>query len=61
MTATRPYDGIRIIDLARELGSYTTRLFADLGAEVIRVELPEGSSDRRHPPMSASPARWRRA
>jgi len=54
MNASRPYDGIRIIDLARELGSYTTRLFADLGAEVIRVELPEGRDDRRSPPESAS-------
>ena len=53
MNASRPYDGIRIIDLARELGSYSTRLFADLGAEVIRVELPEGGSDRRNPPRSS--------
>lgn len=54
MNASRPYDGIRIIDLARELGSYATRLFADLGAEVIRVELPEGGDDRRNPPQSPS-------
>ena len=46
----RPYDGVRIIDLTHELGSYCTRLFADLGAEVIRVEPPEGRHDRRRLP-----------
>lgn len=45
--AIQPYSGIRIIDIANELGSYTTRLFADLGAEVIRIEPPGGRSDRR--------------
>jgi benzylsuccinate CoA-transferase BbsE subunit len=49
----RPYSGVRIIDLTRELGSYCTRLFADLGAEVIRVEPPQGRSDRLRPPFVA--------
>lgn len=47
---SRPYSGVRILDLTRELGSYSTRLFADLGAEVIRVEPPEGRADREAPP-----------
>lgn len=38
--AAQPYSGIRIVDLANELGTYATRLFADLGAEVIRIEPP---------------------
>ncbi len=46
----RPYTGIRIIDLTRELGAYATRLFADLGAEVIRVESKQGRADRQNPP-----------
>jgi benzylsuccinate CoA-transferase BbsE subunit len=46
----RPYGAIRIIDLTRELGSYCTRLFADLGAEVIRVEPLSGGTDRRRSP-----------
>jgi benzylsuccinate CoA-transferase BbsE subunit len=46
----RPYGAIRIIDLTRELGAYCTRLFADLGAEVIRVEPPGGGADRRRQP-----------
>jgi len=45
----RPYGGIRIIDLTRELGLYAARLFADLGAEVIRVEPPQGGPDRPVP------------
>jgi benzylsuccinate CoA-transferase BbsE subunit len=47
----RPYGGVRILDLTLELGSYTTRLFADLGAEVIRVEPPAGRADRLRPPV----------
>jgi benzylsuccinate CoA-transferase BbsE subunit len=43
---TRPYSGTRIIDLAGRLGAYATRLFADLGAEVIRIEPPGGRADR---------------
>ncbi|MCC6197920.1 MAG: CoA transferase [Burkholderiales bacterium] len=38
MSAGRPYSGVTVLDLAHELGSYASRLFADLGADVIRVE-----------------------
>ncbi|KMK64931.1 CoA transferase [Puniceibacterium sp. IMCC21224] len=44
----QPYTGIRILDLSHWLGSYAGRLFADLGAEVIRVEPPEGLPDRQN-------------
>ena len=54
MTA-RPYSGIRIIDLTQELGAYASRLFADLGAEVIRVEDKQGRS-RMRPPLVAGDA-----
>ncbi len=47
MNPTRPYSGIRIIDMTWWLGSYVGRLFADLGADVVRVEPPEGLPDRR--------------
>jgi len=43
----RPYDGVRVIDLAHRFGAYAGRLFADLGAEVIRIEPPGGLPDRR--------------
>ena len=45
-SAVQPYSGIRIIDLTQDLGAYATRLFADLGAEVIRIEPLEGRADR---------------
>ena len=45
--ADAPYGDIRILDLTHGLGRYAPRLFADLGAEVIRVEPPDGLADRR--------------
>lgn len=40
-------DGIRVIDLSRHIsGPYCSSLLADMGAEVIRVELPGGDEDR---------------
>ena len=48
----RPYSSTRIIDLTHELGSYCTRLFADLGAEVIRIEPLGGAVDRVRPPLA---------
>jgi len=47
--------GIRVIDLADELAAYASRLLVDLGAEVIRVEPPGGSSARRVAPIVAGP------
>lgn len=41
-----PYEGVRILDFTHEYGAYAGRLFADLGAEVIRVEPPGGLPDR---------------
>lgn len=52
-TLNRPYDGVRIIDLTRELGAYAARLFADLGAEVIRVESPRRTDQATSPTAPA--------
>ena len=53
--ATDPLSGIlaglRMLDLTDERGSLCGRLFADLGADVIKVEPPGGCSSRREPPF----------
>lgn len=42
---------VRVIDLAGEIGQYCTKLLADLGADVIKVEPPGGDPVRRLPPF----------
>ena len=50
MTA-RPLQGVRVIDLAGLAGAYGTMLMAGLGADVVKVEPPEGDGLRRMPPL----------
>ena len=46
-----PLDGIKVIELARILaGPWAGQTLADLGAEVIKVEAPEGDDTRRWGP-----------
>jgi crotonobetainyl-CoA:carnitine CoA-transferase CaiB-like acyl-CoA transferase len=48
----RPLTGIRVVDLTSLLpGGFATRLLADLGAEIVKVEPPGGETGRRFPPL----------
>jgi glutaryl-CoA transferase len=53
-----PIAGIKVLDLSRILaGPWATQLLADLGAEVIKVERPNGGDDTRSwgPPYLTDP------
>ncbi|MBW2487517.1 MAG: CoA transferase, partial [Deltaproteobacteria bacterium] len=43
--------GLRILDLADESASFCTKLLADMGARVIKVEKPGGDASRNTGPF----------
>ena len=46
-----PLSGYRVLDLAGPLGLHCTKLLADMGADVIKIEPPSGDESRRIPPF----------
>lgn len=53
MTTSTPraLDGLRVLDLTDESGHLAGRILADLGAEVLKIEPPQGDPTRRRGPF----------
>jgi len=47
-----PLAGLRVIELGGENGQWTGKLLADMGADVIKLEPPEGCAERRIGPFA---------
>ncbi len=46
-----PLTGYRVLDLAGPLGFHCTKLLADMGADVVKIEPPNGDEARKVPPF----------
>jgi crotonobetainyl-CoA:carnitine CoA-transferase CaiB-like acyl-CoA transferase len=46
-----PLEGLRVLDLSGRTGAYCSKLLADLGADVVKIECPTGDRMRSMPPF----------
>ena len=46
-----PMAGLRVLEVGQELGAWCAKLLGDMGAEVTKVEPPEGDRTRTYPPF----------
>src|SRR3981189_777268 len=52
---TKPFYGLRVLDFSTTIaGPHCTRMLADMGAEVIKIETAEGETMRTRPPVRNS-------
>ena len=59
MAGARPLEGIRVVDFSAIMaGPYCTRLLGDLGADVIKIEPPDGEYMRARSPMRNGCSRY---
>ena len=50
-TPNASLDGVRVLDLSGALGNYAGKLFAELGADVVLIEPPQGTALRHQGPF----------
>ncbi|MGI9152625.1 MAG: CoA transferase, partial [Rubrivivax sp.] len=51
---TRPLAGVKVVEFCQiASGPFTGMLLADYGAQVVKIEPPEGDAMRTWPPLSA--------
>jgi crotonobetainyl-CoA:carnitine CoA-transferase CaiB-like acyl-CoA transferase len=52
---TSPLDGVRVLDLGGELSAYGTKILADVGADVVKIESPDRADPLRLPGIPGLP------